>query len=90
MHVLVVVSHPNTSSMTHSVARWIAEEVGTSGRTVEIADLTAEGFDPRFGAADVAVLAVLADGAVPPADALAEQARIDRADALVLVYPIYW
>jgi putative NADPH-quinone reductase len=28
--------------------------------------------------------------ATPPADVLAEQARIDRADALVLVFPIYW
>lgn len=28
--------------------------------------------------------------ASPPADVLAEQARIDRADTLVLVYPIYW
>lgn len=25
-----------------------------------------------------------------PADVAAEQARIDRADALVLVYPVYW
>lgn len=87
MHVLVIVSHPNTSSLTHSVARWIAEEVNAFGHTVELADLTAEGFDPRFGAADIAVLA---DGAEPPTDALAEQARINRADALVLVYPIYW
>ncbi|WP_204303797.1 NAD(P)H-dependent oxidoreductase, partial [Stenotrophomonas maltophilia] len=28
--------------------------------------------------------------ASPPADVLAKQARIDRADTLVLVYPIYW
>lgn len=28
--------------------------------------------------------------ATPPADVQAEQARIDRADALVLAFPIYW
>ena len=28
--------------------------------------------------------------APPPADVAAEQARIDRADELVLVYPVYW
>src|SRR5690606_5297413 len=43
--------------------------------------------DPRFNLADHAVHRRLAS---PPADVLAEQARIDRADALILVYPVYW
>jgi NAD(P)H dehydrogenase (quinone) len=34
--------------------------------------------------------AYIAPRAEPPADVAAEQARIDRADALVLVFPIYW
>ncbi|MNG09924.1 Glutathione-regulated potassium-efflux system ancillary protein KefF [compost metagenome] len=28
--------------------------------------------------------------APPPADVIAEQARIDRADAVILVYPVFW
>ncbi|WP_163564806.1 NAD(P)H-dependent oxidoreductase, partial [Klebsiella pneumoniae] len=43
--------------------------------------------DPRFTADDIA--AHLRE-APPPADVIAEQNRIDRTDALVLVYPVYW
>ncbi|WP_213939023.1 NAD(P)H-dependent oxidoreductase [Pseudomonas sp. dw_612] len=89
MHALIVVAHPNPQSLTLSLARQIAEGLTSadSSNTYEIADLSAQGFDPRFGLAD---MAVHHREAPPPADVLAEQARIDRADALVLVYPVYW
>lgn len=88
MHALVVVAHPHSASLTHSVAAELAAGVGAGGsHTVEIADLAKEGFDPRFSAVDVA--AHLRE-APSPADVTAEQARLDRADALVLVYPVYW
>ena len=87
MHALVVVAHPDPSSLSHAVAKALAEGVSAAGHSVEIADLAREGFDPRFSPAD---LALHRREAPPPADVAAEQARIDRADALVLVYPIYW
>ncbi|WP_437660799.1 NAD(P)H-dependent oxidoreductase [Sorangium sp. So ce1182] len=87
MHALLVVSHPEPRSLTHGVAAQVAEGVSLSGNSFEIADLAAEAFDPRFTAAD---LAVHRSKAPPPADVAAEQVRIDRADALVLVYPVYW
>jgi len=89
MHTLIVVSHPVADSLTHAIAQRIADSVVQSSAesTVEIADLAAEGFDPRFGVADIAAF----QGKAPlSAEVIAEQARIDRADALVLVYPIYW
>ncbi|OCJ03514.1 NAD(P)H dehydrogenase [Rhizobium sp. AC27/96] len=87
MHALIVVAHPDPKSLSHSVAAHVAEGVICSGDTFEIADLTAEAFDPRFSAADIALHLRQAPA---PADVAAEQARIDRADALVLVYPVYW
>jgi len=89
MHALIVVTHPEPESLTHAVAGRIGQGMlrACPGSSFEIADLAAEGFDPRFGAAD---LAVHRRQAPPPADVAAEQARIDRADALVLVYPVYW
>ncbi len=89
MHTLIVVAHPEAGSLSHGVAKAIGR--GITGmdpcHSVEIADLAAEGFDPRFTPAD---LTVHRAQAAPPADVAAEQARIDRADALVLVYPVYW
>ncbi len=89
MHALIVVAHPDPTSLSHAVAAHVAEGVSRAGpgNTVEIADLAAEGFDPRFTAVDIAVHL---KEAPPSADVVAEQARIERADALVLVYPVYW
>lgn len=88
MHALIVVAHPEPQSLTHSIARYVAEGLSSGpGHSYEIADLAAESFDPRFTTAD---LALHRREAAPPADVAAEQARIDRADALVLVYPVYW
>lgn len=87
MHALIVVAHPDPKSLSHGVAAHIADGVTNSGNSFDVADLSAEAFDPRFTAADIAVHR----REVPaPADVAAEQARIDRADALVLVYPVYW
>lgn len=89
MHALIVVSHPKPNSLTHAVAAEVAAGISASDpiHSFEIADLATEGFNPSFSAADIA--AHLKEAA-PPADVLAEQARIARADALVLVYPVYW
>ncbi|MET1079672.1 MAG: NAD(P)H-dependent oxidoreductase [Pseudomonas sp.] len=89
MHVLIVVAHHDPRSLTHGLALHVAEGLCQAGpgNSYEIADLSAQGFDPRFTAADHG----LYHGQMPtPADVAAEQARIDRADALVLVFPVYW
>lgn len=89
MHSLIVVAHPEPGSLTHAVANRIGDAIvaASARNTVEIADLAAEGFDPRFNQADNALFRMTA---AAPADVAAEHARIDRADALVLVYPLYW
>ena len=87
MHALIVVAHHDPQSLTHSVAAQVGAGLTAVGHSFEIADLAAEGFDPRYTAADHRVHRARA---TPPADVLAEQARIERADALVVVFPIYW
>ena len=89
MHALIVLAHPDSHSLSHAIAAGIAEGIKTfeAGNSFEIADLTEEAFDPRFSEADIAAHRRKAEA---PADVAAEQARIDRADALVLVYPVYW
>ncbi|EOW6771742.1 NAD(P)H-dependent oxidoreductase [Cronobacter muytjensii] len=89
MHALIVVSHPSEHSLSHSVAHALADGVKSASaqHSVEIADLTREGFNPVFNEADYA--AFMKTAPVPP-DVAKEQARIDSADALVLVFPVYW
>ncbi|WP_156419349.1 NAD(P)H-dependent oxidoreductase [Aureimonas sp. AU12] len=88
MHVLIVTAHPDPRSYTHAaVARLVAGQETNPGATHEVADLAAEGFDPRFTATDNEQF----HGRADDADGIvAEQRRIDRADMLVLVFPVYW
>ncbi len=84
MHVLTVLAHPNPSSFSHAIAQRFMDGARTSGHTTELADLHAEGFDPRWTQAD-------ADSALPvPEDITREQERIERSDAICLVFPLYW
>ncbi|WP_415975706.1 NAD(P)H-dependent oxidoreductase [Rhodococcus sp. 077-4] len=87
MTALVVVSHSDPDSLTHHVARSVSDAIRAAGDTVETADLAAENFDPRFSMAD---LDLFRGNGTTPADVIAEQVRIDRADHLVLVFPMYW
>jgi len=87
MHILVVMAHPAGPSLTHSVASAIVDTGAALGYTVELVDLVAEDFDPVFGPADHA--AFTAAASTPP-DVRREQQRIDRADHLIFVHPVYW
>lgn len=86
MHVLTVLDHPDPTSFSAAVAKKFKAGANSSGHTVEIADLHAEGFDPRYRMADIE-----GDGrATTAADVLKEQERIARADAICLVFPLFW
>lgn len=65
MHALIVVAHHDPRSLTHGLAAQVAAGLVTQGHTFETADLAAEGFDPRYTAADHAVHRTQA---TPPAD----------------------
>ena len=86
MHILTVLDHPNPKSFSAAVANSFMEGARSVGHSVELADLHAEAFDPRWTMADVE-----ADGdAGAMEDVVQEQVRIARADALCLVFPLYW
>jgi len=87
MHALIVTAHPDAASHTHHIVSQVAQGIAAAGHSYEIADLAAEQFDPRFNQAD---FDQFKSGAPSPADVVAEQQRVDRADALIIVYPIYW
>jgi len=82
---LIVTAHPDPDSLTADLALQLRDALPPG--SVVVADLAAEGFDPRFGPADRD--AYRGDGDVP-ADVVREQRRIDAADHLVLVFPVYW
>ncbi len=87
MHVLIVFAHPRRESLTGAILDRFTAGLGAGGRhEIEIADLYREGFDCRFQPEDYAQFQ-----AAPMPDVIrAEQARVDRADALAFVFPVWW
>lgn len=86
MHVLTILDHPNPASFTAAAAGRFMQGAEAAGHTVELADLYAEGFDPRWSMADVQHN----DGEEAPPDLKREQDRIGRADAICLAFPLFW
>ena len=52
MHVLTVLDHPDPNSFSAAVAQAFMDGAASAGHECELADLNAEGFDPRWGMAD--------------------------------------
>ena len=86
MHVLTILDHPDQSSFSSAIAKEFCTGAEAAGHTVELADLHAENFDPRWSMADIE-----SDrSGQAPSDILAEQVRISRADAIGFVFPLFW
>jgi len=88
MKTLLVVVHPRRESLTFAAARAFAAELTRHGATPEWADLVREGFDAVLREPDEP------DWSDPgkrySAAVQAEMARIERNEATVLVFPVWW
>jgi len=82
MHVLTVLDHPNPKSFSAAAAGAFMRGATDAGHTTELADLNAESFSPLWSMADI--------GDDTPPDIAREQDRIARADAICLVFPLFW
>lgn len=88
MKTLIVNAHPRSDSLTSIAIKEFAEVIKGNGHQVELADLTAEKFDPVMPECDE-----------PDWDnsdkeySLAvrnEMRRIERNDATVMIFPVWW
>lgn len=102
MNVLIVHAHYEPKSFTGAMRDAAAEELSAQGHHVEISDLYAMGFDPvarssDFGEpsrGDYTVYSLEqrhchANGSLAP-DIAAEVEKLDRADLLILSFPVFW
>lgn len=102
MHALIVHAHPEPRSFNATLKAVAVDTLRRQGHAVEVSDLYAEGFDPVEGPghypdrADPACFAPLAEqrhawkADMLPADVRREIERLQRADLLILQFPLWW
>jgi NAD(P)H dehydrogenase (quinone) len=90
MHVLIVFAHPRRSSFTGELAESFCRGLAEAGHSFEWADLYEEGFDPLLDEDQFGLETAMDPVSARPGQVQAEQARLDRAEGLVFVYPFWW
>lgn len=88
MKILLVLAHPRRGSLTGQTAEIFAAEARRNGHDIEWADLVEEGFDPVLRTPDEP------DWSNPEKSysnvVQREMARVERTDATVMVFPVWW
>ncbi|MEJ5376867.1 MAG: NAD(P)H-dependent oxidoreductase [bacterium] len=90
MHVYIVFAHPARDSFNRKVLEVFTRGLGESGHTYEIGDLYEMNFISEMDAEQYEREVGLDPEAPVPADVGMEQAKIDSADVLAFIYPVWW
>jgi len=88
MKTLLVVAHPRQNSLTAGVADIFAAGLQKNGHTIERANLIQEGFDPVLREEDEPDWNNPRKQYSP--EVRREMERINRNDATVMIFPVYW
>jgi len=86
MRVLAIFAHPRRDSFTGALLDRFVAGLREAGHAATVADLYREGFAPNLDVQDFGQFR----GDAMPADIRREQARVDAADAIAFVFPVYW
>ncbi|MBN1977582.1 MAG: NAD(P)H-dependent oxidoreductase [Anaerolineae bacterium] len=90
MHVYVVFAHPSKRSFTWEVLNAFTRGLHDAGHAFELGDLYEMGFQSDMDQAQYEREVGGDPDAPVPEDVRLEQAKIDRADGLAFVYPVWW
>jgi len=90
MHVHIVFAHPSKGSFSWSVLVAFTRGLREAGHSFQVSDLYEMGFRSELDEDQYYRELGLDPSAPVPDDVAAEQSKIDGADALVFVYPLWW
>ena len=86
MKVLIVFTHPKSSSFNHALLENVSAGLEQAGHEIKVKDLYQENFNPVLDAKD---LSQLHSGKIPQRIAT-EQKELLWAEGLVFIYPLWW
>ena len=90
MKIYIVFAHPSKESFTFAVLESFIKGLKDAGHTYEIGDLYEMNFKADMNPAEYNRETSFDAEAPLSGDIKAEQEKIDRADALVFIYPVWW
>jgi NAD(P)H dehydrogenase (quinone) len=90
MHVYILFAHPSENSFNREVLEMFSKGLGEADHSYEIGDLYRMEFETDLDLAQYEREVGLDPAAPVPADVRAEQEKINRADALAFIYPVWW
>lgn len=90
MHVYVIYTHPAKQSFSREILKSFTKGLGDAGHTHEIGDLYKMGFQSDMDEAQYLREVGGDPDAALPEDVRAEHRKIEKADALAFIYPLWW
>jgi NAD(P)H dehydrogenase (quinone) len=90
MHVYILYAHPARKSFSRDVLKAFTKGLKDAGHSFEINDLYQTGFQSEMDEDQYHREVGLDPEAPVPGDVKAEQDKIQRADALAFIYPVWW
>lgn len=90
MNILIIYCHPSKKSYTHAILGQLQTLLRQKNWQVEVSDLYAMNFQSDMSAAEYEREGFAKIDLPIPADVLAEHQKIEKADCIVFLYPVWW
>jgi len=90
MRIFIVYAHPSEDSFTRHIRESFIKGLESSGHSYEISDLYKMNFITDMSEAEYQREAYYRKDLPVPYDVAAEQEKINRCDAVVFIFPLFW
>jgi NAD(P)H dehydrogenase (quinone) len=90
MHVYILFAHPSKRSFSRAVLEEFTRGLRDAGHSFAVGDLYEMGFQAEMDTAQYVREVEITPEAPLPDDVLAEQMKVNNADALAFIYPVWW
>ncbi|MBQ9947606.1 MAG: NAD(P)H-dependent oxidoreductase [Oscillospiraceae bacterium] len=90
MRVFVVYCHPSSDSFTHAIYERFTQGLRDAGHDITVSDLYGMNFRTDISEEEYLRETFYRSDLPLPADVAEEQRKIEAADAMAFVYPVFW
>ncbi len=90
MNILIVYSHPSEKSYTFQILQKLKSEISKQNWNLEISDLYANDFQSDMSAEEYEREGFAKTRLPISADVLTEHEKIEKADCIIFLYPVWW